>query len=155
MATLSGPGTNRSAVAQAFDTAFNAGPGLNGMPGLYGVSSGQLPQALSTLSGDSAGVAQSAALSAGNQFASLMTDRVVTRRNEELACYDHPADAQACQTPPDWSAWSAGFGEHAVAQYQRRHRRGGVAADSGRQGLRHRLSRRAEHLVGVAVGAST
>ena len=155
MASMSGPGSNRGAVARAFDTAFNAGPGLNGMPALYGLSSGQLPQALSTLSGDSASVAQSAALSAGNQFASLMTERVVTRRNEELACYNHSAEAQACQTPPDWSAWSAGFGG---AQWLNANDATGAAASQqtvagGAFGIDYRAG--PDTLVGVAVGAST
>lgn len=155
MASMAGPGSNRSAVARAFDTAFNAGSGLNGMPALYGLSSGQLPQALSTLSGDSASVAQSAALSAGNQFASLMTDRVVTRRNEELACYNHPAEAQACQTPPDWSAWSAGFGG---AQWLNANAATGAAASQqsvggGAFGGDYRAG--PDTLVGFAVGAST
>lgn len=155
MALMSGPGTNRSTVARAFDTAFNAGPGLNGMPALYGLSGGQMPQALSTLSGDSASVVQSAALSAGNQFSSLMTDRVVTRRNEELACYNHVAEAQACQTLSDWSAWSAGFGG---AQWLNANDATGAAASlqnviGGAFGVDYRAG--PDTLVGVAVGAST
>lgn len=155
MASLSGPGSNRGAVARALDTAFNAGPGLNGMPALYGLSNGQLPQALSTLSGDSASVVQSAALSAGNQFASLMTDRVVTRRNEELACHTHPAEAQACQAPLDWSAWSAGFGG---AQWLNANDTTGAAASrqtvgGGAFGIDYRAG--PATLVGLAVGAST
>lgn len=155
MASMAGPGSNRGAVAGAFDTAFNAGPGLNGMPALYGLSNGQLPQALSTLSGDSASVVQSAALSAGNQFASLMTDRVVTRRNEELACYNHAAAAQACQTPPDWSAWSAGFGG---ALWLNANDATGAAASLQKVGGAafggdYRVG--PDTLVGFAVGAST
>ncbi|MDP1749882.1 MAG: autotransporter domain-containing protein [Reyranella sp.] len=155
MASMPGLGSNRSAVARAFDTAFNAGPGLNGMPGLYGLSNAQLPQALAVLSGDSASVGQSAALSAGNQFASMMTDRVVTRRNEELACYDHPAEAQACQAPPDWSAWSAGFGG---AQWLNANATTGAAASQqsvggGAFGGDYRAG--PDTLVGFAVGAST
>lgn len=110
MVSTAGLGGNQSAVARAFDTAFNAGPGLNGMPGLYGLSASQIPQALSVLSGDSASVGQSAALAAGGQFAAVMTDRAGTRRAEELACHDRPADAAACEAPPDWSAWAGGFG---------------------------------------------
>lgn len=110
MTSLSGRGSNQGAVARAFDTAFNAGSGLNGMPGLYGLSAAQIPQALSVLSGDSASVGQSAALAAGGQFAAVMTDRAGTRRAEELACHDRPADAAACEAPPDWSAWAGGFG---------------------------------------------
>lgn len=110
MAATPGLRGNQTAVARALDTAFNAGPGLGGMPALFGLSNGQMPQALSALSGDSASVAQSAALAAGSQFASMMTDRVVARRSEQLACHDAPADAQSCDAPPDWSAWSAGFG---------------------------------------------
>lgn len=155
MASMPGLGGNQSAVGRAFDTAFNAGPGLNGMPALYGLSTGQLPQALSMLSGDSASVGQSAALSAGNQFASMMTDRVVTRRNEELACYDHPAEAQACQAPPDWSAWSAGFGG---AQWLNANATTGAAASQqsvggGAFGGDYRAG--PDTLVGFAVGAST
>ena len=134
---------------------LNASPGLNGMPALYTLSNGQLPQALSTLSGDSASVAQSAALAAGNQFASMMTDRVVTRRNEELACYDHPADAQACDAPPDWSAWSAGFGG---AQWLNANATTGAAASQqnvggGAFGGDYRAG--PDTLVGFAVGASS
>ncbi len=155
MAAMPGLGGNRSAVGRALDTAFNAGPGLNGMPALYGLSNGQLPQALSMLSGDSASVGQSAALTAGNQFASMMTDRVVTRRNEELACYDHPAEAQACQAPPDWSAWSAGFGG---AQWLNANATTGAVASQqsvggGAFGGDYRAG--PDTLVGFAVGAST
>lgn len=155
MASMPGLGSNRSAVARAFDTAFNAGPGLNGMPALYGLSNGQLPQALAMLSGDSASVGQSAAISAGNQFASMMTDRVVTRRNEELACWDHPAEARACQAPPDWSAWSAGFGG---AQWLNANATTGAAASQqsvggGAFGGDYRAG--PDTLVGFAVGAST
>lgn len=112
MASLSGPGANRGAVARALDTAFNAGSGLNGMPGLYGLSAGQIPQALSVLSGDSASVVQSAALAAGGQFATILTERAGTRRAEELACHNRPANtADACAgTLSDWSAWTAAFG---------------------------------------------
>lgn len=112
MTSMAGVRGNQSAVARAFDTAFNAGSGLNGMPGLYGLSAGQLPQALSTLSGDSASVGQSAALAASGQFATILTERAGTRRAEELACVNRPTEAaNTCAgTPPDWSAWTSAFG---------------------------------------------
>lgn len=112
MTAMPGVRGNQSAVARAFDTAFNAGSGLNGLPGLYGLSAGQLPQALSMLSGDSASVGQSAALAASGQFATILTERAGTRRAEELACLDRPTEASntCAGTPPDWSAWTSAFG---------------------------------------------
>ena len=43
MASTPGLGGNQISVAQALDTAFNAGPGLGAMPALFGLSHGQMP----------------------------------------------------------------------------------------------------------------
>ena len=109
MASTPGLGGNQIAVAQAIDTAFNAGSGLGAMPALFGLTAGQIPSALSILSGSNASVGQSVTLAAGSQFASLMTGRAGTRRTEELASCDKEA-ATACEPPPDWSAWATAFG---------------------------------------------
>lgn len=110
MASMPGLGANQTTVARVFDTAFNAGSGLGSMPGLFGVSSAQLPQAIETLSGDAASVAQSAALSAGAQFTGLMTERASARRAEELACRDAAPSVDSCQAQPEWNAWAMAFG---------------------------------------------
>ncbi|MDP2378804.1 autotransporter domain-containing protein [Reyranella sp.] len=109
MASISGLGGNQGAVARAFDTAFNAGAGLNGMPGLYGLSAGQIPQALTVLSGESTSVTQTSAFAAGQQFASTMTGRAATRRSDELACAERTDQPAACEVP-QWSAWTLAFG---------------------------------------------
>ena len=115
MAATAGLGGNQISVARVFDTAFNAGPGLNAMPALFGLSAGQMQQALSVLSGSNASVGQSATLAAGSQFAALMTGRTLTRRADdrqtaELAACD--AAAGACEPEPtsNWSAWATAFG---------------------------------------------
>ncbi|SKA27263.1 autotransporter-associated beta strand repeat-containing protein [Enhydrobacter aerosaccus] len=155
MASTPGLASNQSAVARAFDTAFNAGPGLGNMPALYGLSAGQLPSSLEMLSGDSASVTQSTAFLAGNQFASLMADRAITRRNEELACLDRADEAQACDVPPGWSAWTAGFGGAAWLNAN-----GGTGAVASQQsvgggavGGDYRVG--PDTLVGFAVGGSS
>ena len=51
MASTPGLGGNQISVARALDTAFNAGPGLGAMPALFGLSQGQMPYALTVLSG--------------------------------------------------------------------------------------------------------
>ena len=56
MASTPGLGGNQISVARALDTAFNAGPGLGAMPALFGLSQGQLPYALTVLSGSNASV---------------------------------------------------------------------------------------------------
>ncbi len=109
MASISGLGGNQGAVARAFDTAFNAGAGLNGVPGLYGLSAGQIPQALTVLSGESTSVTQTSAFAAGQQFTSTMTGRATTRRSDELACAERTDQPAACEVP-QWSAWTLGFG---------------------------------------------
>ena len=113
MAATPGLGGNQLSVARALDTAFNAGPGLNAMPALFGLSAGQMQQALSVLSGSNASVGQSATLAAGSQFAALMTSRTITRRADdrqtaELAACD--AAASACEPASNWSAWTTAFG---------------------------------------------
>jgi uncharacterized protein with beta-barrel porin domain len=64
-------------------------------------------------------VGQSLALSAGDQFASLLTDRAATRQVSEQAEARQAADmaewcdvmqAVACEPSSAWSAWASGFG---------------------------------------------
>jgi autotransporter-associated beta strand protein len=116
MTATSGLAGNQLSVARALDTAFNAGPGLGAMPGLFSLSSGQLPAALELLSGDNASVGQSVAIAAGGQFTALLANRVTTRRAEEqsawLAGCAVPG-ATACDGadgPRNWSAWATAFG---------------------------------------------
>ena len=116
MTATSGLSGNQLSVARALDTAFNAGPGLGAMPGLFGLSNGQLPAALELLSGDNASVGQSTAITAGGQFAALLANRATTRRAEEqsawLAGCAAPG-ATACDGPDgprNWSAWGTAFG---------------------------------------------
>ena len=116
MTATPGLGGNQLSVARALDTAFNAGPGLGAMPGLFGLSNGQLPAALELLSGDNASVGQSTAITAGGQFAALLANRATTRRAEEqsawLAGCATPG-ATACDAPDgprNWSAWGTAFG---------------------------------------------
>ena len=86
------------------------------MPGLFGLSNGQLPAALELLSGDNASVGNSTAITAGGQFAALLSNRATTRRAEEqsawLAGCAAPG-ATACDGPDgprNWSAWGTAFG---------------------------------------------
>lgn len=116
MTATPGLAGNQLSVARALDTAFNAGPGLDAMPGLFGLSAGQLPAALELLSGDNASVGQSMAFTAGGQFAALLANRATTRRAEEqsawLAGCAAPG-ATACDAesgPRNWSAWGTAFG---------------------------------------------
>ena len=116
MTATPGLAGNQLSVARALDTAFNAGPGLSAMPGLFGLSTGQLPVALELLSGDNASVGKSMAITAGGQFAALLANRATTRRAEEqtawLAGCATPA-ATACDGPDgprNWSAWGTAFG---------------------------------------------
>ena len=83
MASTPGLGGNQIAVARALDTAFNAGPGLGAMPALFGLSQGQMPYALTVLSGSNASVGLSSNIAAGGQFAALMASRTLTRRAAE------------------------------------------------------------------------
>ena len=116
MTATSGLSGNQISVARALDTAFNAGPGLGAMPGLFGLTNGQLPAALELLSGDNASVGQSMAMAAGGQFTAQLANRATTRRAEEqsawLAGCAAPG-ATACDGadgPRNWSAWGAAFG---------------------------------------------
>ena len=99
-------------TGRALDWAFNAGPGLSNMPGLFTLSASQIPGALTTLSGDSASLQIASSFSAGGQFAGLMTSRPAVRRAEELAqapC--NPEPANACQAAESgWGFWANGFG---------------------------------------------
>ncbi len=114
-ANTSGLKGDQISTGRALDWAFNAGPGLSSMPGLFTLSSSQLPAALTTLSGDSASLQVSSAFSAGGQFAGLMTSRPAVRRAEELAeapC--NPEPATACQATgtsgSGWGFWANAFG---------------------------------------------
>ena len=113
MASTPGLGGNQISVARALDTAFNAGPGLGAMPALFGLSQGQMPYALTVLSGSNASVGLSSNLAAGGQFAALMASRTLTRRaaeqTAELAACSRDA-ATACEPASNWSAWGTGFG---------------------------------------------
>jgi subtilase-type serine protease len=115
--SLPGLGSNQQAVGRVLDTAFNSGPGLDQMSALYSVTAAQLPGVLTTLSGSSASVGQSAALSAGSQFASFLTSRADTRAAQQAdAGRSGGEQAEACDAPVScdvehrWSAWASGFG---------------------------------------------
>ena len=116
LATTPGLGSNQTAVGRALDTAFNAGPGLGAMPGLFGLTTEQIPFALTVLSGSNASVGLSTDIAAGNQFTSLMSSRSLTRHADqqtaELAACDQAAACQAggYEAPPNWSAWATAFG---------------------------------------------
>jgi subtilase-type serine protease len=163
MAALPGLGRNQSAVAQALDGAFNSGPGLNAVSGLYGLSAGQIGQALTVLSGSNASVGQSNAVIAGGQFASMMANRATQRQgggtgsaaaaqSAELAACN--GGAEACDGATTWSAWAAGFGG---AQWL--NAEAGTAAPAAQQGIAggifggdYRVG--PQTLLGVAVGLS-
>lgn len=116
MAQLPGVTGNQSAVANVLDNAFNSGAGLNAVAGLYGLSAGQIGQALTVLSGSNASVGISSSVMAGGQFASLLSNRAATRQqgapqqSAELAADCRKSEAQACDPAPSWSAWGNGFG---------------------------------------------
>ena len=111
MSSTPGLNGNQTAVSHVLDANFNSGAGLAAMPGVLTLTTAQLPQALSVLSGDSTSVTQTAALTTGGLFASMLTERAATRRADELACVGGDAfAADACAPPPDWSAWASGFG---------------------------------------------
>lgn len=116
-ASIPGLGTNQQAVGQVLDTAYNSGPGLSQMSALFNVSAAQLPGVLTTLSGGSASVGQSTALSAGSQFASFLNSRAGTTATQQSdAGHNGVEQAQACDEPVScdiehrWSAWASGFG---------------------------------------------
>jgi hypothetical protein len=83
------------------------------MPALFSLSQGQLPYALTVLSGSNASVGLSSNMAAGGQFAALMASRTLTRRADEqtaeLAACNKDA-ATACEPAPTWSVWGTGFG---------------------------------------------
>lgn len=119
LSSLSGLGGNQSAVGQALDGAFNSGPGLNAVSGLYGLSAGQIGYALTVLSGSNASVGQSNAVIAGGQFATLLANRAVTRQAQpqtatataELAeCTATDACQADARAAGNWSAWGSAFG---------------------------------------------
>jgi outer membrane autotransporter protein len=64
---------NQSAVATALDTSFNLGRGT--LPTLLGVPLSQMPQALTSLSGEGVTGAQETAFGAANVFMSLLMDQ--------------------------------------------------------------------------------
>lgn len=115
--SLPGLGSNQQTVGRVLDTAFNSGPGLNQMSGLYSVTAAQLPGVLTTLSGSSASVGQSVTLSAGSQFASFLTTRADTRATQQADAGRGDAEVAeacdvsvACDMEHRWSAWASGFG---------------------------------------------
>jgi subtilase-type serine protease len=115
--SLPGLGSNQQAVGRVLDNAFNNGPGLDQMSGLFSVSAAQLPGVLTTLSGSSASVGQSAMLSAGSQFTSFLTSRADTRAGQQADAGRAGTEvAEACDAPVAcdmehrWSAWASGFG---------------------------------------------
>jgi autotransporter-associated beta strand protein len=122
MAGTPGLGGDQISVARVLDSAFNAGPGWGAMPALFGLSTGQLPAALSMLSGDNASVGQSMEIAAGNQFVTLLGNRAGTVPGGvgpgagqtvavgAQASAAAPCGESFCELPRDWSAWAAGFG---------------------------------------------
>ncbi|WIM09256.1 autotransporter domain-containing protein [Enhydrobacter sp.] len=118
MAATPGLGGDQIAVARVLDSAFNAGPGWDAMPALFGLSTGQLPAALSMLSGDNASVGQSMEIAAGGQFVTLLANRAgavtgragqaTAGRAQSLAAA--PCGVSFCELPREWSVWAAGFG---------------------------------------------
>ncbi len=115
--SLPGLGSNQQAVGRVLDNAFNNGPGLDQMSALFSVSAAQLPGVLTTLSGSSASVGQSAMLSAGSQFTSFLTSRADTRAGQQADAGRADTEvAEACDAPVAcdmehrWSAWASGFG---------------------------------------------
>ena len=110
LSSLSGLGSNQSAVGQALDGAFNNGSGLNAVSGLYGLSAGQIGYALTVLSGSNASVGQSNAVIAGGQFATLLANRAVTRQAQPQTAELAACAAEACEPAANWSAWGSAFG---------------------------------------------
>lgn len=171
MASLPGVGGNQAAVARALDGAFNSGPGLNAVPGLYGLSQAEIVQALTVLSGSNASVGQSVALAAGGQFATLLAGRGLGQRENRpgaaiqsaqgqsaqdknappAACSD---TASACDATSGWSFWANGFGG---AQWLNAD--GGTAAPAANQSIwggavggDYRVG--PQTLIGAAIGLS-
>ena len=167
IASLPGLGTSQSSVAQALDGAFNSGPGLNAVAGLYGLSAAEIGHALTVLSGSNASVGQSASLAAGGQFATLLASRGAAHRAAGGTQTAQQAEApsaplaEACVTEAcdaaataNWSAWGAAFGG---AQWLNAD--AGIGSPAAQQsigggafGLDVRLG--PQTLVGVALGLS-
>jgi uncharacterized protein with beta-barrel porin domain len=163
MAQLSGLAGNQLAVANVLDYAFNSGAGLNLVSSLYGLSASQIGPALTTLSGSNASVGISTSVTAGGQFAALLSNRAATRQpnvqSAEVAVAGCKGDAQACDpastwSGPNWSAWGNGFGG---AQWL--NAEPGTAAPAAQQGVLggafggdYRLG--PNTLLGIAVGLS-
>ncbi len=161
MTSLPGIVGNQRAVARVLDNAFNEGSGLNAVSGLYGLSAGEIGQALTVLSGSNASVGQSVSVMAGGQFASLMANRATTRQTaqpqtaEQSAQLAGPAcGAEACESPANWSAWGTAFGG---AQWL--NAEAGTASPAAQQGIAggafggdYRIG--PQTLVGIAVGLS-
>lgn len=171
MASLPGVSGNNAAVAQALDGAFNSGPGLNAVPGLYGLSQAEIVQALTVLSGSNASVGQSASLAAGGTFTAMIAGRGVGQRDGRPVAQNQGAQnqgaqnqgaqaatcgdvAEACDATAGWSFWANGFGG---AQWLNAD--GGTAAPAANQslwggaiGADYRVG--AQTLVGAAVGLS-
>jgi uncharacterized protein with beta-barrel porin domain len=155
LVTIAALGGDQLSVGRALDWAFNAGPGLSAMPGLFTLTSAQLPSALATLSGDSASVQQSTAFQAGGQFATLLSARPATRKTEELAqapCAS--ASDNDCESTSGWGFWANAFGG---AQWLNADSSTGAPASQsniggGAFGADYRAG--PDTLVGVAVGLS-
>jgi subtilase-type serine protease len=163
MAQLAGITGNQTGVARVLDHAFNSGSGLSLVSSLYGLSAGQIGQALTTLSGSNASVGVSSSVMAGGQFAALLANRAASRQQNapqsaELAagCRALPTEgeAQACDPAPNWSAWGNGFGG---AQWLNAD--AGTAAPAAQQGILggafggdYRVG--PNTLLGIAVGLS-
>jgi uncharacterized protein with beta-barrel porin domain len=165
MNAMPGLGGNQRAVGRVLDAAFNEGSGLNVVSGLYGLSAGEIGQALTVLSGSNASVGQSVAVMAGGQFASILSNRALSRQaappqsaqtsqtqSVELAAC--AAEAQTCEPLTNWSAWGTGFGG---AQWL--NAEAGSASPAAQQGIAggafggdYRVS--PQTVLGVAVGLS-
>jgi hypothetical protein len=114
MASIAGLGSNGVAVGQALDGAFNNGSGFGAASSLFGLSAGEIGQALTVLSGSNASVGNSVALAAGGQFAALMANRALARQaapqsaTAELAAVCTETACEPANT--NWSAWGTAFG---------------------------------------------
>lgn len=158
----SGLGGNQISVGRALDWAFNAGPGLSAMPGLFTLTSAQLPAALTTLSGSSASLQLSTAFTAGGQFATLLSARPTTRNAQELS--QAPLAQAPCTTVSEnacdpatggWGFWANAFGG---AQWLNANSTTGApssqsAIGGGAVGADYRAG--PDTLVGLAVGVSS
>jgi autotransporter-associated beta strand protein len=123
---------NLAAVAAALDGSFNNGRGT--LPGLFGLSTSQLPAALDALSGEGISGTQETAFGADRMFISLMMDQGAFWRNGETIdpngiTYGAAPVQDASSKPskkskqpvykalvkapsiyqPRWRAWATGF----------------------------------------------